>query len=121
MRAADPTQGAGPVISSFVGIARSSDWIADVGITVHLNKRWTIGQVQTRRILKSPVGRRCIARMLPVEKLVAQIREANDANQRWRKGVRLLRDEVLGSLIGAHRKPGNAGAARRKRLEMGTL
>ncbi len=52
--------------------------------------------------------------VLVKQERIAEIRKARDPDGGWRKDVRLLSDEVLRSVILAHRETGNIGAHRRK-------
>ena len=54
--------------------------------------------------------------VLVEQESIAQKGKARDSDGGWRKDVRLLRDEILRPVILAHRKAGNIGADRRKRV-----
>src|SRR5271156_6311644 len=112
----DPTQSAGKIKSILKGVAGAGDGVTYRGVSTDLNEGRSRGRGQRGIVVEAQARKRLVIQVLVELKRIPQIRKARDADYRWRKDVRLLRDKILGAVILAHRKARNIGAHRRKRI-----
>src|ERR1700760_2702612 len=121
MLALDPGERARKIVRILVGVAWTSNRIADGGISAHLNKWRADSGFESWRVRKSQAGGIGVVQMFVEQKFISQIGEAENPEYCGREGVRFLRHEILVALVFSHGKSGDICTRSRKRVGLVAL
>src|SRR6185437_3459354 len=112
----DPTERTGNVKRVLIGITRAGDGIPDGRVACYLDE-WRPGRDRQRGIvLETKISGSLVVQVLVEQELIAEKGKPRDSNQTRRKGMRFLRDEVLGAVVRANRKARDIRTLGRERI-----